>query len=134
MTTAPPGSVAYVDATALAPISAGEEPVAESMRQKLEGFRFLMSANLLEAEMRVAFALEGREFDDDTLSSIRWVMPNRRLDTEMAAVLQTAQLQPVRLWHLAVALFFNELVPGLVFVTLDEQQETAARELGLAIA
>ena len=134
MTTALPGSAAYVDATALAPISAGEEPVAESIRQKLEGFRFLMSANLLEAEMRVAFALEGREFDDDALSSIRWIMPNRRLDAEMSAVLRTAQLQPVRLWHLAVALFFNELVPGLVFVTLDEQQETAARELGLEIA
>ena len=104
-------SAAYVDPTALLPVFTGEEPVAESMRQKLEGFRFLMSANLLEAEMRVALALEGREFDDDTLSSIRWIMPNRRLDAEMAAVLQTAQLQPVRLWHLAVALFFNDLVP-----------------------
>ena len=134
MTIALPGSVAYVDATALAPISAGEEPVAESIRQKLESFRYLMSANLLEAEMRVAFAAEGREFDDDVLASIRWIMPNRRLDAEMAAVLRTAQLQPVRLWHLAVALFFNDLVPGLVFVTLDEQQETAASELGLSIA
>ena len=125
---------AYVDATALAPITAGEEPVAEVIQQKLEGFRYLMSANLLEAEMRVAFAAEGREFDDDVLSSIRWIMPNRRLDAEMAAVLRTAQLQPARLWHLAVALFFAELVPGLVFVTLDEQQETAARDLGLTIA
>ncbi len=134
MTTTPPGSVAYVDTTALAPISAGEEPVAESIRRKLENFRYLMSANLLEAELRTAFALEGRVLDDDMLSSIRWIMPNRRLDAEMVEVLRTAQLPPVRLWHLAVALFFNELVPGLVFVTLDEQQETAARELGLAIA
>ena len=133
MTTAPPGSVAYVDATALAPISAGEEPVAETMQRKLEGFRYLMSANLLEAEMRAAFAFEEREFDDDMLSSIRWIMPNRRLDAEIAAVLRTVQLPPVRLWHLAVALFFSELAPGLVFVTLDEQQETAARESGLAI-
>ena len=80
------------------------------------------------------FSLEGREFDDDMLSSIRWIMPNRRLDAEMAAVLRIAQLQPSRLWHLATALFFAELVPGLAFVTLDEQQETAARDLGLAIA
>ncbi len=104
------------------------------MRRKLEGFRYLLSANLLEAEIRVAFAAEGRAFDDDVLASIRWIMPNRRLDAEMAAVLRTAQLQPIRLWHLAVALFFSELVPGLVFVTLDEQQETAASDLGLAIA
>ena len=132
--TTPMLAAAYVDSTALAPISAGEEPVAESMRRKLKSFRYLLSANLLEAEMRVAFAAEGREFDDDVLASIRWIMPNRRLDTEMAAVLQTAQLQPVRLWHLATALFFAELVPGLVFVTLDEQQETAASDLGLTIA
>ncbi len=134
MTTPPPGSAAYVDTTALAPISAGEEPVAESIRRKLEGFRYLLSANLLEAELRVAFTLEGREFDDDMLSSIRWIMPNRRLDVEMAAILRTAQLPPVRLWHLAVALFFAELVPGLAFITLDEQQETTARDLGLTIA
>ena len=108
--------------------------MAESMRRKLESFRYLLSANLLEAEMRVAFALEGRAFDDDVLSSVRWIMPNRRLDAEMAAVLQIAQLQPVRLWHPATALFFAELAPNLAFLTLDEQQETAARNLGLIIA
>lgn len=126
-------SAAYVDTTALLPIFTGEEPVAESIRRKLESFRYLLSANLLEAEMRVAFASEGRAFDDDVLASIRWIMPNRRLDAEMAAALQSAQLEPARLWHLATALFFAELVPGLVFVTLDEQQETAASDLGLAI-
>lgn len=127
-------AAAYVDTTALTPLVAGEEPVTTSMRQKLDGFRYLLSANLLEAEMRVVFAMEGREFDDDVLSSIRWIMPNRRLDAELAAVLRTAQLQPIRLWHLATALFFAELVPGLAFVMLDEQQETAARDLGLTIA
>ena len=103
MTTAPPGSVAYVDTTALAPISAGEEPVAEVIQQKLANFRYLLSANLMEAELRVAFASEGRAFDDDVLASIRWIMPNRRLDAEMAAVLRTAQLQPVRLSTLFLA-------------------------------
>ncbi len=132
--TTPLLSAAYVDTTALLPVTYGEEPVSESIQRKLEGFRYLLSANLLEAEIRAAFAFEGREFDDDVLSSVRWIMPNRRLDAEMAAVLRTAQLQPIRLWHLATALFFAELVPGLAFVTLDEQQETAARDLGLAIA
>ncbi len=78
------------------------------MRRKLESFRYLMSSNLLEAEMRAGLALEGREFDDDVLSSIRWIMSNRRLDAEMAAVLRTAQLHPIRRWHLATALFFAE--------------------------
>ena len=125
---------AYIDPTALLPVFTGEEPVAEVIQQKLAKFRYLLSANILEAEIRVAFALEGREFDDNVLSSVNWIMPNRRLDAEMSVVLQTAQLHPIRLWHLAVALFFDGVVPGLVFVTLDEQQETAARELGLAIA
>ena len=132
--TTPSLAAAYVDTTALFPISTGEEAVADAIRLKLESFRYLLSANLLEAEMRVAFALEGREFDDDLLSSVRWIMPNRRLDAEMAAILRTAQLPAIRLWHLATALFFAELVPGLAFVTLDEQQETAARDLGLTIA
>ena len=131
--TTPLLAAAYVDTTALTPLVADEEPVAASIRGKLESFRYLLSANLLEAEMRVVFAMEGREFDDDVLSSVRWIMPNRRLDAEMAAVLRTAQLQPVRLWHLATALFFAELVPGPAFVTLGEQQETAAQDLGLAI-
>ena len=133
MMATPPLAATYVDTTALLPVT-GEEPVAESIQRKLEGFRYLLSANLLEAELRVIFSLEGREFDDDMLSSIRWIMPNRRLDAEMAAVLRIAQLQPSRLWHLATALFFAELVPGLAFVTLDGQQETAARDLGLTIA
>ena len=127
-------SAAYVDTTALLPVDSGERPVAQSMRRRLDTFTFLLSANLLEAEMRAALAREQREFDDDVLSNIRWIMPNRRLDVEMATVLGVAYLDPTRLWHLATALFFAELVPGLVFVTLDEQQETAARDLGFAIA
>ena len=84
--TTPLQSAAYVDTTALTPLVADEEPVAASIRRKLESFRYLLSANLLGAEMRVVFALEGRAFDDDVLSSVRWIMPNRRLDAEMAAV------------------------------------------------
>ena len=93
-----------------------------------------MSSNLLEAEMRAAFKREGEYFDISSISSIRWIMPNRRLDAEMGTVLAVAHLEPVRLWHLATARFFAKLIPSLVFITLDEQQETAARDLGLAIA
>ncbi len=52
---------------------------------------------------------------------------------EIAAIAGVANLPAARLWHLAVALFFDELLPGLAFITLDEQQETVARELGLWI-
>lgn len=62
-----------------------------------------------------------------------WIMPNRPLADEIAAIAGVANLPAARLWHLAVALFFDELLPGLAFITLDEQQETVARELGLWI-
>ncbi len=123
----------YVDTTALSAVVFGEEPAAESITRKLSGFRYLLSANLLEAEMRVAFVVEGREFHDDALSNVHWIMPNRRLDAEMGTVLAVAYLEPVRLWHLATALFFAKLIPSLVFITLDEQQETVANRLGLWI-
>ena len=110
----------YVDTTALSAVVFGEEPADESITRKLSGFRYLLSANLLEAEMRVALVVEGWEFHDDVLSNVHWIMPNRRLDAEMGTVLAVAHLEPVRLWHLATALFFAKLIPSLVFITLDE--------------
>ncbi len=53
--------------------------------------------------------------------------------TQRQGTIIIAQLQPSRRWHLATA-FFVELVPGLAFVTLDEQQETVARDLGVTMA
>ena len=124
----------YIDTTALLPIARREEPVGRAIRQKLDSFNYLLSANFLEAELRAVYAAEDVGFDVAMLSGIRWIMPDRRLDAEMTAVLTVAKLPAARVWHLAVALFFAELVPGLVFITLDEQQETVARELGLTIA
>ena len=124
---------AYVDTTALIPIANQEQPVAGAIRRQLEGFQVLLSANLLDAELREVFEREGRPFAPGTLADIRWIMPNRPLAGEIAAVAGVANLPAARLWHLAVALFFDELLPGLAFITLDEQQETVARELGLWI-
>ena len=42
--TTPLRSAAYVDPTALLPVSTGEEPVAEVIQQKLANFRYLLSA------------------------------------------------------------------------------------------
>ena len=124
---------AYVDTTALIPIANQEQPVVGAIRRQLEGFQVLLSANLLEAELRDVFERERQPFDSNVLSDIRWIMPNRPLAGEMASIVGVANLPAARLWHLAVALFFDEVLPGLAFITLDEQQETAARELGLWI-
>lgn len=124
---------AYVDTTALVPIANGEQPVAGVIRRRLEGFQVLLSANLIEAELRAMFERDGRPFDRDLLAGINWIMPNRPLADEMAAIAAIAHLPAARLRHLAVALFFADIIPNLVFITLDEQQEAAARDLGLAV-
>lgn len=124
---------AYVDTTALVPIANEEQPVAGVILQRLERFQLLLSANLIEAELRAMLEADGRAFDRALLRGMNWIMPNRPLADEMATVAAVANLPAARLWHLAVALFFAELVPGLVFITLDEQQEAAARDLGLAV-
>ncbi len=124
---------AYADTTALIPVLADEEPVREAVLGRLNRYQILLSANLLDAEVRSAATFSGQELDMSMLSGIRWIMPNRPLADEMAAIADIANLPAARLWHLAVALFFAELVPGLVFITLDEQQEAAARDLGLAV-
>ena len=69
-----------------------------------------------------------------SLSGVNWVFPNRRLDAETSAALAFANLSPVRVWHLATAIFFREtLQSDLAFITLDEEQETVARDLGFWI-
>ena len=64
---------------------------------------------------------------------------NRRLDEEMGAVSEIVTLLTLPLWHLASAMYVQQRrsLTGrqfrLAFITLDEQQETAAGELGFFI-
>ena len=126
--------VAYVDPSALITQVLGEELFHSSTRPRLDAFPHLMSSNFLEAELRVAFKREQEDFDTSSTSSIAWIFPNRRLDVEMARVLEVSELSPARVWHLATALYFAEVLRSYVaFITLDEQQETVARELGFPI-
>ena len=126
--------VAYVDPSALIPEVLGEELFQSSTSRRLDTFPHLMSSDFLEAELRVAFKREQEDFDTSSVSSIAWIFPNRRMDAEMARVLEIAELSPGRVWHLATALFFSEILQSeMAFITLDEQQETVARELGFPI-
>ncbi len=126
--------VAYVDPSALIAEVLGEELFQSSTRLRLEAFPHLMSSNFLEAELRVAFRREQEDFDTSSISSIAWIFPNRRMEDEMARVLEISELSPARVWHLATALFFAKVLQSqIAFITLDEQQETVARELGFPI-
>ena len=104
------------------------------MQRRLNDFPYLLSSNLLEAELRVVFRREGTDFGINSIAGVNWVFPNRRLDVEMATVLEYAYLSPARVWHLATAIFFRAtLQSDLAFITLEEEQETVARELGFWI-
>lgn len=132
-------AIAYLDPTALIPIVFEEEPVGAVTWERLNRFPVLVSSNLLEAELRARFAREGQIFDPDWLSGIEWVQPGGRLGLEMDRIQAFASLSPTRMWHLANAvhlvsrLSLTNRSADLAFITLDEQQETVARELGLWI-
>ena len=130
--------MAYVDPSALTPIIFGQQP--EETRIRLQRFPILLSSTLLEAELRAAFENERQEFAVSLISEINeWVTPHRRLDIELASILEIASLPPLPLWHLANAMYFQQRQSltsrqyRLAFITLDEQQETVARELGFFI-
>jgi hypothetical protein len=91
----------------------------------------LYSANLLEAELRSAFAREGVGWSDVLVAPIGWVLPPRSLGPEMERVLNAGLLRGTDLWHVACALFLWEEIHSLTFLTLDERQRTAATEMGL---
>ena len=139
MTTADmPSLMAYVDPSALIPAIFGQQP--EATGRKLDRFPILVSSHLLEADLRAAFAREDRTFDPYLSSVInRWIKIDRRLDSEMASILEIVSLRALPLWHLASAMYLQQRQSltsrryQLAFVTLDEQQETAAHELGFFI-
>ena len=130
--------MAYVDPSALTPAIFGDQP--EETRIRLERFPILVSSTLLDAELRATFRHWSQSFSPSLASAIdRWVLPNHRLDEEMAAISEIASLPALPLWHLASAVYFQQRQSltsrqfRLAFITLDEQQETAARELGFFI-
>ena len=127
--------MAYVDPSALIPVALGEQPGATRIR--LERFPILVSSTLLDAELRAALQDEQQTHSPSPASTIdRWVLPNRRLNEEMASISEIASLPALPLWHLASAMYFQQRqsLTGrqfrLAFITLDEQQEAAASELG----
>ena len=125
-------SVAYVDASIVVAVEFEEHGVVEHT-ERMNGFSELRSSNLLEAEVRAAFAREGRRFDPSILAKIQWVFPNRPLAVEMATVLQTGYLRGADLWHVAAALYIARDPAEICFLTLDQRQREVASSLGFEV-
>ena len=125
-------SVAYVDTSVLTAI-AFDEPDAVAYARRLDEFTRLISSNLLEAELRVAFARENLLFRESAVAGIDWILPDRPLAPEFAAVLETGYLRGADLWHVAAALYVSPESGGLAFATLDARQSAVAAALGFPL-
>ncbi|MCE2441205.1 MAG: PIN domain-containing protein [Candidatus Latescibacteria bacterium] len=122
-------SAAYVDTSVLAAI-AFDEPDAVTLAGQLAESDSLLSSNLLEAELRAAFAREGVEYQKRMVAGIEWVLPQRSLAPEFAAVLEIGYLRGADLWHIATALYAAPNPGELLFLTLDDRQGAVAAALG----
>ena len=121
--------VAYVDTSCLVAITFGESS-ASALTRRLKAFDELVSANLLEAELRAAFVRERVPANSSLPFSISWVLPDRQLTGEIARVLDAGYVRGADCWHLATALYLAEEPKAISFVTVDERQATIARALG----
>ena len=125
-------SVAYVDTSVLTAI-AFDEPGAAAFAQRLDEFARLISSNLLEAELRAAFARENLLFHESAVAGVEWILPDRTLAPEFATVLETGYLRGADLWHVATALYVSPQSRNLSFATLDARQSDIAAALGFRI-
>ena len=99
----------------------------------MDEFARLISSNLLEAELRAAFARENLLFQESAVAGIEWILPDRTLTPEFAAVLETGYLRGADLWHVAAALYVSAQSGSLSFATLDARQGTVAEALGFPL-
>jgi hypothetical protein len=125
-------SVAYVDTSCLVAIGFGERGSTALLR-RFEEFDELISSNLLEAELRGAFARERVPFRPQLVSGISWVFPDSPLGPQMERALAAGYLRGADLWHVACALYLVEEPDEMSFLTLDERQLAVVRALGFRV-
>lgn len=125
-------SVACVDTSVLTAI-AFDEPGTAALAGRLDEFTRLVSSNLLEAELRAAFAREEGAFPEGALAGIDWIQSDRPLAPELAAALEAGYLRGADLWHAANALYATPRPESLSFATLDLRQGTVAEALGFLL-
>lgn len=124
--------VAYVDTSAIVAIAFMERGGADLAR-RLNDIPHLLASNLLEAELRAAFAREEQPFAADLTACIEWVLPDRPLGPEIATVLDTGYLRGADLWHVATALYVAGDPAEISFMTVDARQAAVAGALGFQV-
>ncbi len=125
--------LAYVDSSCFLAI-AFCEPGYQDVLLRLSRLDRLFASTFLEAEVRAALAREGVEGSWRNLFSwVTWVFPDRRLTLELDRILAVSTPRGADLWHLSCALFLKSRISDLGFLTLDGNQDGAARKLGFRV-
>lgn len=106
------------------------ESGASALKRRLKSFDELVSANLLEAELRATFVRERIPITSALPVPVSWVLPDRPLTEEIARVLGAGYVRGADCWHLATALYLAEEPQAISFVTVDARQKTVASALG----
>lgn len=122
---------AYVDTSCFVAIAFGERG-ATALARRLAAFDELLASNLLEAELRAAFAREDIAEEPDALAAITWIIPDRPLRPEIVRILEAGYMRGADCWHLATALYLAPDPGELTFLTLDVRQRGVAKALGFA--
>lgn len=122
-------SQAYVDTSAILSVEF-REPGWEAVAERMRGFSYMVSSNLLEAEVRAAFVRNERAFNSRVLSYIEWVTFDRPLSNELEMALRIGYLRGADLWHIATALYMFDEPSEVTFLTLDRRQREVAAALG----
>lgn len=125
-------TVAYVDTSFLVAIAFGERGASQCAR-RLASFGEVLSANLLEAELRAACRRERIEAVPAILGLITWVLPAKPLAAEIGRVLTHGYLRGADAWHLATALYVADEPASMTFLTLDVPQREVAAALGFVV-
>lgn len=125
--------LAYIDTSCLVAI-AFDEPGSRRLARQLERYDRLLASNLLEAELRSAFAREQVTVPAEPLLAwVTWVYANRPLSPEYERINRAGYVKGAGMWHLAHALFVAPDGTGLDFMTLDRRQREVALMLGLGM-
>ena len=125
-------TVAYVDTSVLVAVSFNEEN-STALATRLGECRRLVASNLVEAELRAVFARERCRFPQDAVADIEWILPDRRLSSEIATVLEAGYVRGADLWHLATALYAAGAPEDMAFITCDDRQSRVAAALGFPV-
>ena len=125
---------AYVDTSVVVALLFGDRSATRALGA-LGRVKDIWSSALLEAELRSVASREGvrRAAIDAALRPVRWVLPNRRLQPEIEAVLAAGYLRGADLWHLACALSVASRPSTLPFLSLDAAQRQVAAKLGFPV-